>query len=345
MDSTRLPEGSLDTVPMSSSRYATRTVSFCGERDLIKKASLLMDAPSDPIPSEARLLLSVSSIAENEIRAMGGTAIWDDVLHAEDNQEGTFRRLRAFPRGNCSLKPSAIRWRMRPRLASPMDDSYFGPEDDEDEEDASDSTYDGSGNDSPGVRETANRASWNHRARSVSIDSPESPTMEPSVLTFDLTINGPDPAANIVSPLNSPVLVKASKSTCGLRQTKKRQSQSRKAKRDRRQKNKKQTYTKKNTIFSANTAGNAEDAKKPSLKAVSIPKGKAMKKILRKKFSWKNYPEVSPRAFYCGDNTSTFVSLAAEPVFTSLPRLGLNSYLVGGFPHRQPGRIPSSFSP
>jgi len=121
--------------------------------------------------------------------------------------------------------------------------------------------------------------SWK-RLRSVSIDSPVFES--PGVLT-SLTSG----TANLVTPLNTPVLVRGLK----LPMRKARLRQAKKAKRERRSSNKgKKTNT--TTVAPPVPAEAADDNKKRSLKAVVVPKGKVVKTILRKKFSWKNYPEL-----------------------------------------------------
>lgn len=258
---------------------AVRSVSFSGENELFHKTSSADRLPSDA--REAALLLSFTSIAEREIRAMGSPArLWDD-----DEDLGGFPRLpfvsgsastTEFTRASiCSFKPQPTRtWLVRPRLASsPLERSTSSSE-----EDSSDSTYAGEDESSP----KEHQGSW-RRLRTVSIDSPAPES--PRVLT---TIsNAASDAVNIVTPLTKPVMVRAHK--LPVRKARLRQSQ--KAKRERRSSGGGGGSKKPSTTTSV-VASEVADDKKRSLKAVVVPKGKVVKRILRKKFSWKNFPEL-----------------------------------------------------
>lgn len=273
-----IPDSPLDTfADVSIMRSnALRSVSFNGENDLSLKTSA-----SDPLPSDAReaeLLLSFTSIAEKEIRSMGSPArLWDD--DEEDLQ--AFPRLPNFggapstsatlagPR-ICSLKKPLTRtWfpLVQPRLASPMATSSTTST----EEDFSDSAYHTD-------ESSKDEGSWK-RLRSVSIDSPvpESPKVIRSLTSG---------TANLVTPLTTPVLVRGLK----LPMRKARLRQAQRAKKERRPSNAKKTNT--TAVVAPPLAADAADDKKRSLKAVVVPKGKVVKTILRKKFSWKNYPEL-----------------------------------------------------
>ena len=272
-------------VPVTQRSSATRTVSFGAEADLFKRtptAKPAAAAASDellPSAREAALLLSFSTIAENEIKAMGKKPVlWDDDEDLED-----FPKLPLFSSSQLtpavssySAKPGLWNVKLGPRF-SPMETDSSS---DEDDEDSSDSSYIGS------CEERAASKYNQKRARTVSIDSPipESPLtiLKPGVLT-PLSARGTG-LPNLVSPLSTPVLVKAA--TGGRKNRHMRQSQ--KAKRERRPSHKAAAAKK---ASSASYLAHDDD-KKRSLKAVSVPKGKTLKTILRKKFSWKNYPEV-----------------------------------------------------
>jgi len=273
-----IPDSPLHTmaeVSIMMRSNALRSVSFSGENDLYQKTSA-----ADPFASDAReaeLLLSFTTIAEKEIRSMGSPArLWDDdedlqAFPTLPNFGGAPRLPVTLASPICSLKkPLSRTWfpLMQPRLASPMVQSTTSST----EGDLSDSTY--STDDSKD-----HEGSWK-RLRSVSIDSPvfESPGVLTSLASG---------TANLVTPLNTPVLVRGLK----LPMRKARLRQAKKAKRERRSSNKgKKTNT--TTVAPPVPAEAADDNKKRSLKAVVVPKGKVVKTILRKKFSWKNYPEL-----------------------------------------------------
>ncbi|CAB9501474.1 expressed unknown protein [Seminavis robusta] len=270
-----VPPSPLDTMAAASAmRFAARSVSFGGESDLLPKKTSVASADDPSDAREAALLLSFTSIAENEIRSMGTSArLWDD----EDLDN--FPRLPSLDDGApvaagiCSVNPS---WTplVQPRLASPM--MYESTSDDN----SSDSTY--TGRDSPIVHQ-GTKGAWK-RLRAVSIDAPpESPpvALKPGILSSIKASGRSSTFANIVSPLSTPVLLKPSK--LPMRKAKLRQSQ--KAKR-----NKKKPNT--TPLAPPAKMEAAEDNKKRSLKPVAVPKGKTLKTILRKKFSWKNYPEL-----------------------------------------------------
>jgi hypothetical protein len=227
----------------SAMRFAARCVSFGGEYDFPQKTPSETVASADGLPCDAReaaLLLSFTSIAENEIRSMGKCArLWDD-----DN----FPRLPGLEctaaGSHCSVNRN---WRpllVAPRLASPMD-SESSTEDDS--TDSTDSTFLG-GTESPSSESIRGR-----RLRSVSLDSPESP---PAVLK---------------PGIKTPKLPPKRRARAGLKK----------------RRNKKASTT----PSPAHQAHAAEDDKKRTLKTAALPKGK-IKTIMRKKFSWKNYPEV-----------------------------------------------------
>lgn len=275
-----IPESPLEAMATVSAMRsnAVRSVSFSGENELFRKTSV----DADRLPSDAReaaLLLSFTSIAEQEIRAMGSPArLWDD----DEDLDG-FPRLPSFGGGPssmcvaqvgnpiCSFKPQSERtWLVQPRLASPMEESATS------EEDSSDSTY--AGEDESASKEQAGE--WK-RLRAVSIDSPVPES--PRVLTTisDVASEG----VNIVTPLTTRVMVRAPK----LPMRKARLRQAQKAKRERRSSG---GAKKSNTTANVAASEAAEDNKKRSLNAVVVPKGKVIKRILRKKFSWKNFPEL-----------------------------------------------------
>ena len=296
-----------------------RTVSLGGEADLfLKTPTTPSQASGDalllPSASEAALLLSFSSIAENEVKAMGKKPIlWKDD-EATDELAG-FPKLPLFSSGSIgptsySRRPSttSVRtnkksswWNMGPRLsplqlASESDSSSSSSEEEDDgaQENSSDSSY---------VERSYKRYKTYHqysskkdqknkRTRTVSIDSP---APESPVMTFSA---GGGAGPNLVSPLSTPVLVKAAGRKCftGSKKSSGTLSSKRssKAKRERRPSHKAAAARKAaNYGTTTGTSSAHDDDKKRSLKAVTVPKGKTLKTILRKKFSWKNYPEVS----------------------------------------------------
>lgn len=294
----------------TNQKQKSRTVSFGGETDLFKKT--LTSAADGVLPSssssssssayarEAALLLSFSSIAENEIKAMGTKPmIWDD--DDEDEADAEYD-LQDFPKlplfssmtpatagggNNQNTKPGLWKMKMGPRPSTtPLQQTdSSSSEDDDEDEDTSDASY-------------IDTKYQQKRLRSVSIDCPlpESPVMfaTSSARTHTTTgLMGGGP--NLVSPLSTPVLVKATASGKLLPGRKARGRQSQKAKRERRPSQKAAAAKKASAAAAALQDDHHQDHhddSKRSLKAVSVPKGKTIKTILRKKFSWKNYPEL-----------------------------------------------------
>lgn len=273
-----IPDSPLETMATVSlmRSNAVRSVSFSGENEVFQKTSA-----ADRLPSDAALLLSFTSIAEKEIRAMGSPArLWDD----DEDLDG-FPRLPSFGTSTsakefsetsfCSLKPQPKRgWLMKPRLSSPMMEESTSSA----EEDSSDSSYNGE-DESANTKEQA----WK-RLRAVSIDSPVPDTPKGR----SSNVLGASAAANIVTPLTTPVVLRGSK----LPMRKARLRQAQKAKRERRSSGASAGSKKSATTASVAAASEAAEDKKRSLKTVTVPKGKVVKRILRKKFSWKNFPEL-----------------------------------------------------
>lgn len=286
----------------------SRTVSLGGDGDLFLAKTI--PPPSTPpsaselLPSakEAELLMSFSSIAKNEIKA---NPLWNDDDEEEARDEGLpgFPQLPLFsPGGSYSRRPNTSAkknslWSLGPRLSPlqlPSESSSSSSEDDD--EDSSDSSY--HIGHQQGRKRTKKQDSYQQsqqqqkRARTVSIDSPmpESPVMMKSRGGFSYGMTGVGGhSPNLVSPLSTPVLVKAGKVPTGFAIGKKSRLRS-KAKRERRPSHKAAAAAKK-MAATTSCSSHAEDDKKRL--AVTVPKGKTLKTILRKKFSWKNYPEVS----------------------------------------------------
>jgi hypothetical protein len=255
----------------SAMRFAARCVSFGGENDLFPPK---IPSEADGLPCDAReaaLLLSFTSIAENEVRSMGKCArLWDDdSISNLPRLPGLDGRAAASQCSSSSSRSANPHWRpllVAPRRASPIESST--------EDDSSDSTYSMGGMESPTVDSIRGR-----RLRSVSIDSPESPpaVLKSGVLQATSLANM---NINIVSPLSTPVLVKTTAKLPPKRKTRAGAAH-------------KKRRSKKATLAPApaHHLHAAEDDKKRTLKTVALPKGK-IKTIMRKKFSWKNYPEV-----------------------------------------------------
>ena len=287
----------------------SRTVSLGGDSDLfLPKTTPTPSTPPStsmllPSAKEAELLMSFSSIAKNEIKA---NPLWNDD-DDEEEDDARDQRLPGFPRlplfspgGSYSRRPNTSAkknslWSLGPRLSPLQLPSESSSSSSEDDEDSSDSSYH---IEHQGRKRTKKQYSYQQsqqqqkRARTVSIDSPmpESPVMMTmkSRGGYGTTAAGVGHQPNLVSPLSTPVLVKAGKVPAGFAITKKSRLRS-KAKRERRPSHKAAAAAKK-VAFTTSTAHTDDDKKRL---AVTVPKGKTLKTILRKKFSWKNYPEVS----------------------------------------------------
>lgn len=222
----------------------------------------------DHLRDDAELLLSVASLAANEFDSQGPTSFW-----------GCKKEISSFPRlplisSTSPLDgPSPTKYIMKPRLASledlaPKADASSGTgssSEDSSSAASSSSSAEGDHRTSP----TADCFDWS-RARSVSLD-----------LSTDLSHNhhltipeSPKPRknlgmVNIVSPMNSPTSVR-------LAPIRKLGLQAKKAKRE---------------------SLSSGEGKQRQIKAI-VPEGKPIKKILRSRFSWKNYPELE--AFLIG---------------------------------------------
>jgi hypothetical protein len=252
-------------IPTGGSRYGTgrssvRKVSLGGEHEL----RFLHKTPDDLVEAAAALS-ELSTIANKEITTRGN-AVWEDDV--ED-----FPRLPDF--SNTAESTAKSSWlTMDPRIGSmkeilkrPSDDVSSTTEGSSD--DTSTSDYSGQSPDD------SNDYAWK-RARTVSIDGPA--PASPKILKSNVLGSFPNKGdLNIVSPMNSPVTQRLP-----LRKARVRRAQ--KAKRERRPK---QTSSKK-----TQQSADATEDKRRSLSSVTVPRGKTVKKILRKKFSWKNYPEL-----------------------------------------------------
>ena len=303
----------------SSPVIKSRTVSFGNEADPMmvhpKTPSPPAVAAPDAMEQEAALLLSVSSIAENEVKAMGKKPIlWqEDEEEQEDQILQNFPKLPLFPASSSAITSTTAglastskyglwnygvqRTQQQHQMSSTTDSDAHEDSEDEDE-DSSDSSY------------TESYSFNKKRARAVSIDSPESPKR---VMTATLSSRGN--AARLVSPLSTPVLYKttsnkiSSNKACaagnyssgGSGRRRHRHRQAQQAKRERRLSakaaaaavtTKKLTSTSQQQQQQQDDSHSTTDTTKRSLKAVKVPKGKTSKTILRKKFSWKNYPAV-----------------------------------------------------
>lgn len=234
-----------------------RKVSLGGESELP-----VLDKTSEVVEAASALSM-FSQICNKELISRGTTILWDD-------DEG-FPCLPDLSNGMASDSQVSS---MNPRVGS-MREILNRPSDDTSVSSSSETDASTARSSGQSPCFSLDEPAWK-RIRSVSMDGPvpETPKTTKSNVLSSL---GSD--FNIVSPMNSPV-------TQRLPMRKVRARKAQKAKRDRRQKHSSsKAHLRQETEAS-------EDHRR-SLNTVTVPRGKTVKKILRKKFSWKNYPEVS----------------------------------------------------
>lgn len=256
-------------------RSSARKVSLGGEHELRPFPKKTFSSEDDLVDAAAALA-DLSKIANKELITRGKDALWED--------DESFPELPDLY-GNCSKAKNSSPWWMDPQAGSTKEllkkpAVYASSSSEDDSSESSSSLYSGQ---SP--EETEDLA-WN-RVRSVSIDGiPTTPkTLKSNVLSSFPSFGKEGGELNIVSPMNSPV-------TQRLPMRKTRARHSKQAKRDRQNKKQKQSSA---PNKKQQSSVDASEEKKRTLTSVSVPKGKAVKKILRRKFSWKNYPEVRPK--------------------------------------------------